>query len=141
MYRAMAFDYGLKRIGIAVTDPNKIIAFNLQTVNNKNIFNFIKNYFNNNHVDTFIIGIPVRFNKINYNNLFLNSLNKFIKSLHSLYKNVKIDFIDEKFTSLIATQHMKNLKKYYKSNHDKYIDQISATIILQDWLNYKFISK
>ncbi len=120
-------------MGIAVTDPLKIIASGLKTVHTKDIFEFLSMYLNNEDVECIVVGYPLQMNgkpseSIEY-------INPFIKKLKKTFPNMPIELVDERFTSKIAFQTMIDggLKKKKRQNK-ALIDTISATIILQSYL-------
>ena len=135
----MAFDFGMKRIGIAVTDPLQIIANSLETLPNKELFAFLKQYCAKEEVEAFVVGYP--FSHGHSENEITKHIEKFILKLNELYPDKKVHKIDESFTSKIASQtlHMSGVNR--KERHKKgNIDAISANIILQSYLEMKNLS-
>ncbi|CEN51391.1 Holliday junction resolvase RuvX [Capnocytophaga canis] len=134
MYRILAIDYGVKRCGIAVTDPMQIIASGLTTVATNELLQFLKKYINEENVREIIVGKPKRMNNedSDIEALILN----FIKKLTSEFPELTILREDERFTSKMAFQTMidSGMKKKQRQNKEL-IDEISATIILQSYLN------
>lgn len=134
MSRIMAIDYGSKRVGLAVTDENNIIASALTTVHSSEIIEFLKNYFSKHNFSTIVIGEP----KTLSNEMAQSGemINNFVKHLSKTFPDKTIVRFDERFTSKMAFQTMidSGLKKKDRQNKAT-IDQISATIILQDYLN------
>ncbi|MEG0917434.1 MAG: Holliday junction resolvase RuvX [Myroides sp.] len=130
----MAIDYGGKRTGIAVTDEMQIIASGLTTVETKNIFPFLENYFKTDKVSKIIVGEPKRMN--NEASSIGAEINKFVDKLAKLYPQIEIIRIDERFTSKIAFQTMidSGLKKKQRQNK-ALVDEIAATILLQDYMS------
>ncbi len=130
----MAIDYGGKRIGIAVTDEMQIIASGLTTVETKNIFPFLENYFKTEKVSKIIVGEPKRMN--NEASSIGAEINKFVEKLAKLYPQIEIIRLDERFTSKIAFQTMidSGLKKKQRQNK-ALVDEIAATILLQDYMS------
>lgn len=130
----MAIDYGGKRTGIAVTDEMQIIASGLTTVETKNIFPFLENYFKTEKVSKIIVGEPKRMN--NEASSIGAEINKFVEKLANLYPQIEIIRIDERFTSKIAFQTMidSGLKKKQRQNK-ALVDEIAATILLQDYMS------
>ncbi len=130
----MAIDYGGKRTGIAVTDEMQIIASGLTTVETKNIFPFLENYFKTEKVSKIIVGEPKRMN--NEASSIGAEINKFVEKLAKLYPQIEIIRIDERFTSKIAFQTMidSGLKKKQRQNK-ALVDEIAATILLQDYMS------
>ena len=136
MSRIIAFDVGKKRIGIAVTDPLKIIANRLTTVQNRDIFEFLKDYLKKENVCCFVVGLAKqRNNKASESTIYINL---FVKKLKKIFPNIPIEWEDERFTSKIAFQTMIDGGLKRKRRQDKkLIDGISATIILQSYLERK----
>jgi len=129
----MAFDFGLKRIGVAVTDPLQIIANSLETVPQKEVFNFIKLYCAKEDVEAFVVGYP--FSHGHAENDIVKHIEKFILKLNEIYPDKKVHKIDESFTSKIASHTLFMSGVNRKQRHNKgNIDAISANIILQSYL-------
>ncbi len=134
MGRALAIDYGQKRIGIAVTDELKISANGLDTVHVRDIHQFVKDYVAQNDVDTFVVGLPITLdNKPSESTPFVEN---FVSWLKNTFPDKKLVRIDERFTSKMAFQTMidSGISKKARKNK-KLIDKISATIILQSYLS------
>jgi len=132
----MAFDFGLKRIGVAVTDPLQIIANSLETLPFKEAFNFIKQYCAKEDVEAFVVGYP--FSHGHSENEITRHIDKFILKLNELYPGKQVHKIDESFTSKIASQTLFMSGVNRKQRHNKgNIDAISANIILQSYLEMK----
>lgn len=133
MSRVLAIDYGTKRVGLAVTDENNIIASALATVHASELMRFLTDYFKKNTVSTIVIGEPKRLN--NEPSQSAEAINNFVKHLSKTFPEKEIVRFDERFTSKIAFQTMIDggLGKKDRQNKEL-IDQISATIILQDYL-------
>lgn len=135
MGRILAIDYGLKRVGIAVTDKEHIIATPLTTIENKDLISFLKTYFNTEPVDTIVIGLP---QDITTNSDIVKAINNLQEDLKCIFKNKNIITIDERYTSKIATFLLNNYSTKRKQRRDKKnIDKISAAIILQSYLNLR----
>lgn len=136
MARILSIDYGLKRTGIAVTDDFQIIASGLTTIPSTDIIPFLKTYFSKENVETVIIGEPKQMNGLPSESTEI--IEKFIAQFHTEFPNMKIERVDERFTSKMAFQTMidSGLKKKQRQNKGL-IDEIAATILLQDYLNYK----
>jgi putative Holliday junction resolvase len=136
MATVSAIDYGQKRVGIAVTDDLQIIASGLTTVVVQEVIHFIEDYFNKNEVECIVVGEA----KDLKNNPAESArfIEPFVKHLHRKFKAIKIERIDERFTSKMAFQTMidSGLKKKARRNK-ALIDEISATIILQSYLAQK----
>lgn len=136
MARILALDYGTKRTGIAVTDELQLIASALTTVNTPKLFSFLTQYLQNEEVELFVIGKPMQMNNTpSESEVFIST---FIKKLEKTFPKTPIVRIDERFTSKIAYQSMVDTKLKKKHKHNKaLIDEISATLILQSYLNQK----
>lgn len=128
----MCFDYGLKRIGIAVTDLSNTLAFPLTTVNNSEVIKFIDDYLKKESVNKFIIGDPVVYNsEVNIK----DEIEKFISLLKENYTDKEIVLHNERYTSKIAQYciSVSNKKKSDRRNKNE-IDMISASLILNSYL-------
>jgi putative Holliday junction resolvase len=136
MARILSIDYGLKRTGIAVTDDFQIIASGLTTIPSTDIIAFLKTYFSKENVETVLIGEPKQMNGLPSESSEI--IEKFISQFHTEFPNMKMERVDERFTSKMAFQTMidSGLKKKQRQNKGL-IDEIAATILLQDYLNYK----
>ena len=134
MGRIIGIDYGLKRIGLAVTDPLQIFASPLVTVSPAEFDNFIKDYLKTDEVDAFVIGYPVQMN--NQPSASVIYINPFIKKLKKTYPEKHIYLADERFTSQMALRTMieGGVKKKGRQNKAM-VDKISASIILQSFLD------
>ncbi|HYV92843.1 MAG TPA: Holliday junction resolvase RuvX [Chitinophagales bacterium] len=133
MARILAIDYGLKRTGIAVTDPLQIIATALQTVQTAGLMNFLGDYFKKEHVESVIVGEPK--NMDNTPSEISKDVESFISELKKKFPDKKIIRVDERFTSKIAQQTIFNSGLNKKARRDKsLIDKISAVVILQSYL-------
>jgi putative Holliday junction resolvase len=136
MGRILAVDYGTKRVGIAVTDENKIISSALTTVQSKDVIAFIKDYIDKENVECIVVGEPKQMN--NKDSESAKHVNIFIKLLNKNFPGLQIERMDERFTSKIAFQTMIDSGISKKHRRDKsLIDKISATIILQSYLEFK----
>jgi putative holliday junction resolvase len=138
MGRIVAIDYGSKRVGVAVTDPLKIIATPLDTIHSKDIITFLKKYDQKENIELFVLGLPKKLDNSDTNNtqLVLN----FEKSLQKNFPDKKIYFIDERFTSKMALQTMISGGMKKKERQDKSnVDKISAVIILQSFLEQNLL--
>ena len=133
MKRLLAIDYGVKRCGIAVTDPLQIIASGLTTIATTDLIPFLKKYTSEEVVEKIIIGKPKQMN--NEDSEIETDIQQFIDKLKTELPLIDIEREDERFTSKMAFQTMIDggLKKKQRQNK-VLIDQISATIILQSYL-------
>ncbi len=131
--RILALDYGEKRTGIAITDELQIIASGLTTVETKKIFPFLMDYLKNETVELFVVGEPKQMNNTASESAQL--INSFVEKLSLTFPKIPIKRVDERFTSKMAFQSMidSGLKKKQRQNK-ALIDEISATIILQSYL-------
>jgi len=131
--RIIAIDYGLKRTGLAVTDPLKIIATGLTTVESKELIPFLKKYFLREVVELIIIGEPRNLDDSDTHATPL--VEKCIKSLQKFFPTIPIQKVDERFTSKMAKDSMLEMGLKKKQRQNKaLVDEISATIILQEYL-------
>jgi putative Holliday junction resolvase len=136
MGRILAIDYGQKRVGLAVTDPFKIIANGLTTVHSKDIFDYLTEYIKKEDVECFIVGHPKQMN--NQDSESMVYIKPFIKKLEKIFPTIPVKLADERFTSKIAVQTMLDAGLKKKARQNKaLIDTISATIILQSYLESK----
>ena len=134
--RILAFDYGTKRIGVAVTDPLQIIATGLDTIHPKDIIEFLKNYLLREAVELFVVGEPKQMDGTPSQSA--QHVKGFITTLKKTFPNVPVETIDERFTSKMAaaTIAQSGFKKSDRQNKER-VDTISATIILQSYLEKK----
>ena len=136
MARILSIDYGKKRTGLAVTDPLKIIAGGLATVSTSELFDYLQGYIAREEVERIVIGEPRQPNGQPSENL--QRVQEFVNRWRKAVPQIPIEFYDERFTSVLAHQAMIDggLKK--KARQDKaLVDEISATIILQDYMRSK----
>jgi putative holliday junction resolvase len=137
MGRIIGIDYGSKRIGLAVTDPMQIFASPLITVSPHEFDNFMRDYLLTDEVDAFVIGYPMQMN--NQPSESVVYINPFIKKLKKTYPEKTIYLADERFTSQMAIRTMIDGGVKKKDRKDKsMVDKISASIILQSFLDNKF---
>ncbi len=136
MGQILAIDYGKARCGIAATDDMQIIASGLDTVQTSSVIGFLKKYFNENRVDEVVIGLPVDL-KGNVSEVEKDIL-KFIEIFEKEFPAVKVHRFDERFTSKMASFFISQSGKSKKQRQEKgLIDKVSATIILQNFLEQK----
>ena len=138
MPRIIAIDYGLKRTGIAVTDELQIIASGLTTVPSDSVMNFLKDYFSKEKVIEVLIGEPKQMNGLPSESTPI--IEKFVSDFKIQFPNMKVIRVDERFTSKMAFQTMidSGLSKKQRKNKGL-VDEIAATILLQDYLTRKMI--
>lgn len=135
--RILSIDYGRKRTGIAVTDPLQIIANGLTTVPTHQLEQFLADYFKKEQVERVVVGMPKQMNgemseSWKYIEPFLNRFRK-------LYPDMPIEMVDERFTSVLAHQAIlaSGVGKQRRQIDKGMVDEISATIILQSYLESK----
>lgn len=136
MSRILALDYGLKRTGIAVTDDYQLIASGLTTVPTHELMSFLTQYFQTENVKTLVIGDPKQMNGLPSESAAI--INGFVTHFKNIFPNIEVVRIDERFTSKMAFKTMidSGLKKNQRKNK-ALIDEIAATILLQDFLATK----
>ena len=133
MARILSIDYGKKRTGIAVTDPLQIIAGGLATVSTSELFDWLKTYLSKEPVERIVIGEPRQPNGQPSENL--DRVQQFVNRWRKSFPDVPIELYDERFTSVLAHQAMLEGGLRKKARQDKaLVDEISATIILEDYL-------
>ncbi|SHJ52878.1 Holliday junction resolvase RuvX [Aquimarina spongiae] len=133
MARILAIDYGAKRCGIAVTDESQIIASGLTTVDTKDLLSWLEEYMGDEEVELFVVGEPKRLHGEPSESEKL--ITPFLKKLNQKFSDIPVKRIDERFTSKIAFNTMIESGISKKKRRNKaLVDQISATIILQDYL-------
>ncbi|MDD3788225.1 MAG: Holliday junction resolvase RuvX [Petrimonas sp.] len=136
MARLLAIDYGKKRTGIAVSDPLQIIANGLTTVETNAIFDFLQDYLEKEKVETIVVGLPKQMNNEASENM--KRIEPFVNRLRKIYPAIPVQYYDERFSSKMAHQAMLDggLKKKDRQNK-ALVDEISATIILQGYMESK----
>ena len=136
MARILSIDYGKKRTGLAVTDPLQIIASGLATVSTSELFDYLKQYMAKEQVERIVIGEPKQPNGQPSENL--QRVQQFVNRWRKAEPDIPIEYYDERFTSVLAHQAMIDggLKKKDRQNK-ALVDEISATIILQDYMRSK----
>ncbi len=138
MSRILAIDYGIKRTGIAVTDELQIIASGLTTITSETAIAFLIDYFSKENVSKVLIGEPKQMNGDPSESTPI--IEKFVTAFKTAFPEMQIVRVDERFTSKIAFQTMidSGLKKKQRQNKGL-VDEIAATILLQDYLTRKMI--
>ena len=131
--RIMAFDYGTKRVGIAVTDPLQIIATGLDTVHPNQLIAYLKKYFLTEQVERFIVGEPKQMD--NTPSQSAVHVKGFVNLLKKTFPEIPVEMLDERFTSKMASAAIaqSGLKKMDRQNK-ALVDTISAVILLQSWM-------
>jgi putative Holliday junction resolvase len=136
MSRILAIDYGIKRTGIAVTDEMQMIAFGLTTIPSENAIAFLKDYFLKEKVACVIIGEPKQMDGTPSQSAEI--INAFVAKFQQAFPEMPLNRVDERFTSKMAFQTMIDSGLNKKQRQNKaLVDEIAATIILQDYLRYK----
>lgn len=136
MARILSIDYGKKRTGIAVTDTLQMIANGLTTVETKDLEKFLVDYMTHEDVETIVMGKPTQMDGTDSENM--KRIEPFFNRLKHLYPDKNIVYYDERFTSVLAHHAMIESGIGRKSRQDKaLVDKISATIILEDYLESK----
>lgn len=136
MGRVLAIDYGKKRVGVAVTDPMKMIANGLTTVHPNELLDFLAGYLQKEQVETIVVGYPKQMN--NKDSESVQYIKPFLKKLKKKFPDMTVELEDERFTSSMAQNAMLQggMKKKQRQNKAN-VDKISATIILQSFLERK----
>ena len=136
MPRILAIDYGMKRTGIAVTDEMQMIAFGLTTVASETAIAFLKDYFSKEKVERVIVGEPKQMDGTPSQSAEI--INAFVAKFQATFPEMPVNRVDERFTSKMAFQTMIDSGLNKKQRQNKaLVDEIAATIILQDYLRYK----
>ena len=134
--RILAIDYGKKRTGIAVTDTLQIIAGGLDTVETRDLEPWLTGYMQKEEVETIVVGYPRQMDGDDSENM--KRITPFVNRLKKLFPGVNVELYDERFTSVLAHKTKLDSGIGRKARQDKgLVDKISATIILQDYLEYK----
>lgn len=131
--RIMAFDYGTKRIGIAVTDPLQMIATGLDTVHPNQIIEYLKKYLQSEQVETFVVGEPKQMDGTPSQSA--PHVKGFVNLLKKTFTDIPVEMMDERFTSKMASAAILagGIKK--SGRRDKaLVDNVSAVILLQSWM-------
>jgi putative Holliday junction resolvase len=134
----MAIDYGLKRVGLAVSDNMQVIATALNTVPTVDIFPYLKDYMTREQVDAIVVGDPKQLD--NTPSESAKAVHLFVEELGNQFPDIDIYMIDERFTSKIASQTIAKSGKTKKARQEKgLIDTVAAVLILQDFMKMKQI--
>ena len=133
MPRILAIDYGLKRTGLAVTDPLKIIATALTTVESPKLIQFLKDYFKKEEVELIVIGEPKNWDESDTHATPL--VKKLVEKLKKEFPNMPLKLVDERYTSKMAGDAIIEMGIKKKDRRDKsLVDRVAATIILQEYM-------
>src|SRR5690606_27271198 len=131
--RIMAFDYGTKRVGVAVTDPLQLIATALETVHARDIQDYVKAYVSREAVGAFVVGMPRQLDGSASESA--QHVRGFVRSLRRAFPAIPVETIDERFTSKMASASIAQSGMTKKKRQDKsLIDSVSAVLILQSYL-------
>jgi putative Holliday junction resolvase len=131
--RILAIDYGKKRVGLAVTDPLRLIATGLCTVPSAQILVFLKDYFAKERVDLVVVGLPKQVD--NTESESMSYIRPFLKQLAKHFPDLTVEMYDERFTSKLAHQTILDGGVKKMDRRDKsLVDMVSATIILQSYM-------
>lgn len=135
--RVLSIDYGKKRTGIAVTDPLQIIANGLATVSTSQLSDFLNDYIAKEQVERIIVGKPTQPNGAPSENLA--RVEQFVAQWRKAHPDLPVEFYDERFTSVLAHKTIleSGIGKKTRRENKGLVDEISATIILQDWMRSK----
>ena len=134
MSRVLAIDYGQKRVGIAITDEEQIIASALTTLNSKDVIPFLKDYLDKEVVVCFVVGLAKNLDDTPSESA--RFIEPFVRRLKDAFPEVSIERVDERFTSKMAFQTMIDAGVKQRKRRDKgLVDKISATLILQSFLD------
>ena len=132
----LGIDFGIKKSGVSISDSNKLISFPLETIETKNLLDYIKQISIDENIEIVVIGKPLRLNNEIHD--LEEEIVKFIKSLKSHLPNIQVERIDERFTSKISKQIIIQSGVGKKNRRDKLIiDKISASLILESYLIQK----
>ena len=136
MGRILAIDYGVRRTGLAVSDPLRLIAGGLTTVETKQLERFLADYFQREEVDVIVLGKPAQMDGTPSETWrFIEPL---ARRLKAAYPQKEVVFYDERFTSVLAHRAMIDGGMKKMARRDKaVVDRIAATIILEDYLQYR----
>lgn len=134
MPRILSIDYGRKRTGLAVTDPLQLIANGLVTVATCDLFRFVTEYVVREDVERIVIGKPIQPNGLPSENL--KRVEQFFNHWRKAHPEVPIEFYDERFTTVLAHQAIlqSGIGKKQRRENKGLVDEVSATIILQDYM-------
>lgn len=136
MARVLSIDYGVRRTGLAVTDSLQLIAGGLTTVETPKLLQFLKDYVAKEEVERFVVGLPKQTNGRDSDNL--PRVRSFVEQLQKALPNIPVEWWDERYTSVLAHQTMLMGGLGKKARQNKaLVDEISATIILQGWMERK----
>src|SRR4051812_14011043 len=133
MARILAIDYGLKRTGVAVTDPLKIIASALTTIESEKIFTFLTDYFEKEAVELILIGDPRNLDDSPTD--ISKDVYRVINILRKKFPGIPVKTVDERYSSVMASRALIEMNMKKSRRHEKgIVDQVAATMMLQEYL-------
>ena len=133
MSKIVSIDYGTKRVGVAISDSSRKIAFALDTIKNELIISYLQDLLTKEKISTIVVGSPK--NLVNKDNDISKEVNSFINTLSQKFLHINIEKYDERFTSVIAKKIILSSGINKKKRKNKsLVDKVSSTIILQDYL-------
>ncbi len=134
--KVIAIDYGTKRVGIAATDDLQLIASGLETVHSSELVTYLERFFQTNDVEVIVVGMPKTLQNSSADST--KEVEKMVKHLQRKFAAIKVETIDERFTSTLASKaiYQSGVKKKQRQNK-ALVDEVSATILLQDYLEQK----
>lgn len=133
MGRVLSIDYGKKRTGIAVTDPLQIIANGLTTVATASLIEFLEDYIKKEDVERIVVGWAKQTNGEDSENM--KRIRPFVHRISKLWPSIPVELYDERYTSVLAHKTILESGIGKKARQNKaLVDEISATIILQSWM-------
>jgi putative Holliday junction resolvase len=136
--RVMAFDYGTKRIGIAVTDPMQIIATGLDTIHPNAVIEYLKKYVQTEQVERFVVGEPKQMDNTPSQSAI--HVKGFVNLLKKTFPDIPIEMLDERFTSKMASAAIAQSGMNRKDRQNKaLVDTVSAVILLQSWMDRRLM--
>lgn len=136
MARILAIDYGMKRCGLAVTDPTQLIASRLETVENIKLMGWLERYFAAEAVETLVLGKPLRLDGSDTH--ASEPVRQFAEKFSKKWPQIKIEYVDERFTSKMASKALFEAGVPKMKRREKgLVDGVSAVLILQDYLEYR----
>jgi len=136
MARVMSFDYGTKRIGLAVTDPLQMIATGLDNIHPKDVIEYLKKYLQTEQVETFVVGEPKQMDNTPSQSAI--HVRGFVNLLKKTFPDIPVEMMDERFTSKMASAAILagGVKKAGRQNK-ALVDTVSAVILLQSWMEQR----
>ena len=132
----LGIDFGIKKSGVSISDSNKLISFPLETIETKNLLDYIKQINIDENIEIVVIGKPLKLNNEMHD--LEEAIGKFIKLLKIEVSNIKVERVDERFTSKISKYLLNASSQKQKNRRNKEnLDKISASLILQTYIDQK----